>query len=256
MNNFNKYLDSIISEAAIDSSNPVYKKFIWRWGRTFRQIPDSKVRDEIALKMTEELFNFFKSNLEKTIELTSPGGNDCKATILNLNEETGMIEVETQGPLRSYYGSEDSSKKEKYNWNIGLLMTNELYDKFIDLVKPVLDQIKKEKEAEREEKRRLAEEKKATYASEEIQKIIKDFKIPWADYCFSSGSPKFPEKIEETFKTLDDKTKTAIINYYDDYKFSDPNIEYYDGSDYFRERDRLDKANKKNEEFVLKLKEM
>lgn len=275
MNKFNNYLDNIISEASeikmdLDTlnkeygtkdeapkSNPassslpeiVMKNFCWKNNRYLRQVKNEELRKSIAEKTVDVMIQDFKDNIGKELTWYSPSNAEYTGKILEVNESTGKLKFE--GP-----GNWNPDKKEEREWGLGLLMTEKALDFFFDQLKEPFEQNKKEKEKAAEEARKAKEAKKQTYASEEVQQIIKKFKDPWVQYCYSTGYPKFPAEVEDEFKTLDDKTKTALINYYEDYVFSNPNIEYYDGSDYFKEKDRLSEANRKNRDFVLKLKEI
>jgi hypothetical protein len=246
---FNNYLDKILTEDSVTSgSNPgenqVYKKFVWKNNVYLRNVKDENLRKEIAEKTIDFLINDFKKHIGEDFTWYSPGNSETTGKILNVDEESGFLEFETTNPYAYGY-----PKTEKRKLNIGMLFTKDARNYFYKLLESPYEENRQAREQRAEEERKKSEEKKATYSSPEMKKVIESFNRDFYSFC-DKDYGKVPEELKQRVNELPQEQKDALLNYWDDYEFTDKHLDYYDGPDYYRLKRRVSISNSRAKTLV------
>lgn len=245
LDKFYSYLDKILTESVEHSDNAI-KKFIWKNTRYFRAmgIEDEQERIKFASKILDKITEELQNSIGKKIKIDSPSGQEIEIIPKEIIADQGIVALENPNATFDF--------QKKINWNIGMLMTDSAWELFKTEAEPYLKKQEEKRKAAQEEARKQKEAKKATYSNPEIENIIKSFRIEFGNFCYSKNT-KFPETVLEKFKELSADQKQAVINYYDDFEFTDPYLEYADGQAYYQERDRLRDANDRKRTWLNEL---
>lgn len=263
LNKLDNYIDSILLEATdeqLDSMvakikelekpghnlSKAFRDFKWKNSRPLKEIKDEALREDIAKKAFDVLVKDFKDNVGKVFTWYAPSNRKYVGKVLSVDETNGVIEFEGTSNL-------DRNKIEKYQWNIGILNTDNTIKTFEELMKEPLEANRLEKEKAKEEAEKAAQAKKDAYSTPEMEKVIKAFNDDFMEFCrkdFGKVSKDLKKKVDEL--PLDQKE--ALLNYWSDYRFENPSLIYYDGSDYNDEKMRLDHLNSRASQLVRELK--
>jgi hypothetical protein len=82
-----------------------------------------------------------------------------------------------------------------------------------------------------------------------MKKVIESFDKDFYEFCGKEYG-KVPEELKKRVNELPQEQKDALLNYWDDYVFSNKHLEYYDGPDYYKEKRSLSNSNSRARELV------
>lgn len=253
---FNQLYESIIKESIFgsrDDDGSSCGTFLWKNNMTLRKLRDPKLSKEIGEQVFNALVDELSENVGKKYDIEFPGHRGV--------ENVKILKVDDDKKWLYYEGKNQwvPTKTEEKQILIGYVMTQKSYDLLESLMKPTLDKLKERDkinaENERKENERLRKEKKTTYENEDVKKFIDSLpKSLIGDYAWKTIY-KLPQDFKDKFSKQPEHVKEGFINYIDDMKFSDPNIEYMDRG-YRTAVNEYNEANRRLKDMVQELKNL
>lgn len=245
-NSFNKIYNLIMEEINSNNSSDPYSRMKWMFNRWLRILPKEQA-DELVKKSVEDALMYFKNAYNNNLVLDDIIRNNS----YNLDD---FKVTKIDDYVVSYTAKYDNSLT-SVDIRTGVILPH----KTIEFIKDTCYEIMNQKhEAEKKEAKLKYDNEISSFNISEYkvfkQELDKKFPDVIEKYC------KFNKNIDDNFfefiKGQPDEIKVGLENELKHTSFENPNIEYIDGPDYYKERTKNIEIEERKNKLIDKIKNL